>query len=186
MSTALAVIGDDPCLRLTVTTRILSRLTLNEGGCWEYGKTCSEQGYGEIRIGSQKTRIPVHRWMATIAHGQIPEDLIVLHSCDNPPCCNPSHLSIGTHADNHRDRQAKGRTRGLIPGGDRHNAKKTHCPAGHPYEGDNLYVTKQGYRGCRECKRQQDRAAWIRRIERRAQRDLLPASSEPTRTVRAA
>lgn len=37
--------------------------------------------------------------------------MLVIHSCDNPPCCNPKHLRVGTHADNAEDRSRRGRHR---------------------------------------------------------------------------
>jgi hypothetical protein len=48
--------------------------------------------------------------MCTAIHGDIPAGKIVLHRCDNPKCCRPDHLQIGTIADNNHDRDAKGRT----------------------------------------------------------------------------
>ena len=44
-----------------------------------------------------------------MANGRIPDGLDVLHECDNPPCCNPEHLFLGTHADNMNDCKKKGR-----------------------------------------------------------------------------
>jgi hypothetical protein len=59
-----------------------------------------------------------HRVAWILSNGQIPPDGILIHHCDNPPCCNPSHLSIGTHQDNRDDcvskrRQASGEKQGL-------------------------------------------------------------------------
>ena len=53
-----------------------------------------------------------HRLAWSIANGPIPPGAHVLHSCDNQLCCNPSHLSVGTHDDNMRDMAAKGRAYG--------------------------------------------------------------------------
>jgi len=50
-----------------------------------------------------------HRVAWKLAYGEIPEGLHVLHHCDNPPCCNPKHLFIGTPKDNAQDRASKGR-----------------------------------------------------------------------------
>ena len=52
-----------------------------------------------------------NRYAWTITSGPIPAGLLVLHRCDNPPCCNPKHLFLGTKLDNARDRASKGRGR---------------------------------------------------------------------------
>jgi hypothetical protein len=57
-------------------------------------------------------------WQLT--HGIIPDGLFVLHHCDNPACCRPSHLFLGTAADNSLDMKTKGRSMA----GDRNGARK--------------------------------------------------------------
>lgn len=52
---------------------------------------------------------PASRHMAILKFGQIPNDIHVCHTCDNPGCVNPNHLFVGTALDNHRDCVAKGR-----------------------------------------------------------------------------
>jgi HNH endonuclease len=83
-------------------------------GCWLWSGTVTEHGYGVLR-GGQAGRahsIGAHRFAWTLTHGEIPSGREVLHRCDNPPCCNPSHLFLGTQADNVADMVAKGRQRG--------------------------------------------------------------------------
>lgn len=74
---------------------------VTESGCWEWLDATTSGGYGMTWYGNQPWR--VHRLAYTLTHGEIPEGLFVLHSCDNPPCYNPHHLSVGTDADNKAD-----------------------------------------------------------------------------------
>lgn len=76
--------------------------------CWPWTKGCNSEGYGYFQLrgkGWRATRV------AFIASGGAftARARIVLHSCDNPPCCNPAHLSAGTHKQNAEQRQARGR-----------------------------------------------------------------------------
>lgn len=79
-------------------------------------------GYGNLKY--QGNAWVAHRLAWTISNGQIPSDLCVLHRCDNPPCCNPKHLFLGTRLDNNRDRMLKGRG-GDLKGTKQGNAKLT-------------------------------------------------------------
>lgn len=72
-----------------------------EDGCWEWRGALLKDGYGYLGVAGKKIR--VHRITYMLANGDIPEGLGILHSCDNPPCCNPKHLRAGTQADNARD-----------------------------------------------------------------------------------
>lgn len=79
-----------------------------ETPCWVYQGPLYRGGYGQP-IQRDGKRLPVHRLAWTLANGPIPNDLWVLHHCDNPPCVNPAHLFLGTCADNHDDQVRKGR-----------------------------------------------------------------------------
>lgn len=76
------------------------------GRCAEWTGARS-YGYGSLRV--RNVQWAAHRLAWTLAQGPIPVGMQVLHHCDNPPCCRPSHLFLGTYQDNVDDRQAKGR-----------------------------------------------------------------------------
>lgn len=98
--------------------------------CWEWAGGLQKQGYGNFHVSSPNGQPWVswlaHRFAWTLAYGPIPEDLGVLHSCDNRPCCNPTCLFLGTDADNMRDMVLKGRsaTCGYYVRGERHARAK--------------------------------------------------------------
>lgn len=75
--------------------------------CWEWQRGRTKLGYGKMQ--ANKKPVGAHRVACELAHGPIPDGMVVMHSCDNPPCCNPAHLSIGTYKDNGRDMNIKGR-----------------------------------------------------------------------------
>ena len=76
--------------------------------CWEWTGLRGRQQYGRTHRIEGKER-KAHRVAWALANDEWPSDLI-LHSCDNPPCCNPAHLRRGTVADNHGDMVARKRT----------------------------------------------------------------------------
>lgn len=80
------------------------------GPCWEWTGRRSDGGYGRFQIGGKEAY--AHRVAYAMAHGEIPEEKIVCHHCDNPPCVRDSHLFLGTDADNSKDALAKGRLSG--------------------------------------------------------------------------
>jgi hypothetical protein len=80
-----------------------------DSGCWEW-QGAKTDGYGNIRLGGRAGRnVRAHRLAYELACGLIPEGMIVCHHCDNPPCCNPDHLFLGSHAANVADKITKGR-----------------------------------------------------------------------------
>lgn len=94
--------------------RLMSRIELRGNDeCWPFhGRTT--HGYGIIDFNGRPAL--AHRLMFQLMNSQDPGDLFVCHSCDNPICCNPNHLWLGTHKDNMRDMRIKGRSP--------HNSKK--------------------------------------------------------------
>jgi len=84
------------------------------GKCIEFKGAKNDRGYGQRKY-KGKT-MGAHRAAYIETHGEIPEGLVVMHSCDNPPCVNLDHLSLGTRADNNADMAAKGRS----PRGENH------------------------------------------------------------------
>jgi hypothetical protein len=84
--------------------RFWERLERLPSGCWVWPSKSPD--YVQVRYGTVKTA--VHRIAFFITHGRWPEPC-GLHSCDNPPCCNPAHIFEGTREDNNADRDKKGR-----------------------------------------------------------------------------
>lgn len=97
--------------------------------CWPWRAGLFTNGYGQFafisRENGRRVQRPVgaHRVAWALTHGRsIPCGLVVMHACDNKPCCNPAHLSLGTALDNTRDSIAKGRQRYVR--GSRHGVAK--------------------------------------------------------------
>jgi hypothetical protein len=98
--------------------RFVDKKSDNE--CWNWlGQTI--KGYGRISAGQRgDNSLGAHRVSWEIHNNQkIPNGMFVMHSCDNPSCVNPTHLSIGTPKDNSDDMIAKGRKKIVIPLGEK-------------------------------------------------------------------
>lgn len=81
-------------------------------GCWIWKGGQTKQGYGKLKPNTNLAVWPVHRYSWAVFNGPIPKGLHVCHNCpggDNPLCCNPDHLFVGTQRDNVHDCMNKGR-----------------------------------------------------------------------------
>ena len=77
--------------------------------CWNWIACLSSSGYGFISGEHSGPMVAAHRVAWELTNGPIPDGMHVLHHCDNPRCCNPAHLRIGTNADNVADKMARKR-----------------------------------------------------------------------------
>lgn len=112
--------------------------------CWDWTGSTYASGHGQIWVNSRLER--AHRVSWKLAGGKIPKGKLLCHRCDRPSCVRPSHLWVGSQKDNMADAAAKGRTRNQ-------NSGKSECSHGHRLTNQNVYVTKEGWRQCRKCKR---------------------------------
>lgn len=137
--------------------RFWAKVVVTESGCWEWQASLTAGGYGQFY---PKKSLPrrAHRVAYEALVGPIPEGLQLDHLCRTRRCCNPSHVEPVTSREN----TMRGQNFAA-----RH-AAATHCPANHPYDGDNLRVRPTGRRACRECERQRVRAARARKAQEAA------------------
>lgn len=117
--------------------RFLEKVSVDASGCWPWVGALKSNGYGSFR-GVDHTVVHAHRFSYELFVGPIPEGLALDHLCRVRHCVNPDHLEPVTARENGR--------RGLL------GEAKTHCAQGHPYDGDNVYVSPRGWRSCRACR----------------------------------
>lgn len=107
--------------------------------------------HGYARFGLNGVAVKAHRVSYELAYGPIPDGMHIDHvrarGCVNKHCVAPLHLEAVTPRENLL------RGRGFAAT----HAAKTHCPQGHPYAGENLYLDVKGRRYCRTCRQFRDR-----------------------------
>lgn len=97
--------------RKSLEERLWSRVDRSGGpdACWPWAGA-NWKGHGRIKPpGGVGSPLKPHRVAWELTHGPIPNGLCICHRCDNPPCCNPSHMFLGSHQDNWDDMNNKGR-----------------------------------------------------------------------------
>jgi hypothetical protein len=81
------------------------------GDCWIFG-VGGYRRYRTFSLGAKADgTIGAHKFSYELHNGQVPEGMVVMHSCDNPTCVNPAHLVLGTYLANMQDMHAKGRAK---------------------------------------------------------------------------
>jgi len=94
-----------------VKEQFYGKTFINSDGCWIWKGLLDRIGYGWFTLGKEDFK--AHRVSYTVFKGEIPDGMLVLHTCDNPSCCNPEHLWLGTQKDNMKDCAKKERLRGM-------------------------------------------------------------------------
>ncbi|MFJ6010172.1 HNH endonuclease [Streptomyces halstedii] len=132
-----------------VADRLWEKVRKTEG-CWEWTGSKNNHGYGRINV----NRYPAyaHRVAYELVTGEDITGLNLLHSCDNPGCVKPEHLTPGTHKENMRDMVAKGRDNPW-------NRDKEYCEKGHLLATEPNSIDGRGNpcRRCTECTRLRSR-----------------------------
>ena len=93
---------------LTPIERLMAQIKI-DGECWNWTGYVNPKGYGSFRLG--RKRFYSSKAAYILFRGEVPSGLFVCHKCDNPRCCNPDHLFLGTNAENVKDMVTKKRHR---------------------------------------------------------------------------
>lgn len=129
---------------MSLEERFWAKVDKGDGtGCWLWTGARNDVGYGQIWVGDRI--VYAHRAAYEMLVGPIPEGMQIDHLCRTPLCVRAlDHLEPVTQRENI--------LRGT--GFSALNARKTHCPQGHPFSEENTYYTEHGSRRCRTCSRE--------------------------------
>jgi hypothetical protein len=116
--------------------RFWAKVLSTDCGCWVWlGAPRGPFGYGTFTYAGKQWM--AHRFSWQLRYGECPD--LLDHICNVPQCVNPDHLQSSNMRDNTlRSEVAPSAL----------NARKTHCPEGHPYDAVHAY---NGARYCRAC-----------------------------------
>ena len=123
-------------------SEILSRVEKDDNGCWRYTGRLSQNGYARFSVNNRE--VFGHRVTYAIAYKE-PVQMLD-HICEVKSCINPKHLREVTSRENSLYSKKTLAYSNLV---------KSHCPSGHPYSGDNVYIRPgKGHRTCKTCHRE--------------------------------
>lgn len=120
----------------SVENRFLQKVLKDtDSGCWIWNGATTRSGYGHFRIKTTEgwSMLRAHIYAHWKYNGGVGTGNQVMHSCDNPSCCNPEHLSLGTAKENAKDAKDKGRS----AKGSK-NAPNKHKLGGRPLDEDKV------------------------------------------------
>jgi len=146
--------------RISPKDRLERNASRIDNGCLVWTGALDQDGYGKLTIprdGEDWTNglmtVRPHRLAWELAHGPIAAGVTLDHLCRNRACIELTHLEPVSNKEN----IMRGEGQPAI------NARKTHCASGHLLGGDNLYLSPEGYRYCRTCRRRASREYHRRR-----------------------
>ena len=133
--------------RMTYLERFNQKVEKTDS-CWLWTGAKASNGYGCMSYNGKSTS--AHRLSYLLHKGDIPEGLIICHTCDIPHCVNPDHLWVGTYTQNSHDMLKKNRQ-------GENMRVKTHCRKGHLFTPENTYVRTtaggKSHKNCRHCRK---------------------------------
>ncbi len=132
----------------TLLERVMDKMVPGQTPLDCIGWTDKPSHYGYSRINVDGKALLAHRVAYELFVGEIPDGFTLDHLCRNRACVSPFHLEAVTLDENKR----RGRSQPSL------NARKIHCDRGHEFTPENTYVTREGWRACRSCRRDYEQA----------------------------